>query len=80
MGRNPQRRSKKILIDHPEWQIIGFYLSGSTRNRIIIDANSSNLNLNFLEFDIDNLHVTINRINEKLLRYNPKIKEQFETL
>ncbi|MBU0880156.1 MAG: hypothetical protein ABIJ83_01525 [Patescibacteria group bacterium] len=75
-----KKRAREILLNHPEWPINKFNLSGSTRNRVCIDVISSDPEFEFHQFDIDDMHISINLVSETILKNIPQIEEQFESL
>ncbi len=75
-----KEKAKKILLNHPEWLISGFNLSGSTRNRICIDVISSDPKFKFHQLDIEGMHITISPVGKEILKHIPQIKEHFEVL
>jgi len=75
-----KEKAKKILLNHPEWPISDFNLSGSTRNRICIDVISSDPEFKFHQFDLDDIHISVSPISETVLKHIPQIKEHFEVL
>jgi hypothetical protein len=75
-----KKKVKEILAQHPEWQVESFQLSGSTRNRICIDVISQDSGFKFHQFDIDNIHFSINPISEEIIKNIPQIKDNFDQI
>lgn len=75
-----KEKAREILLNHPEWPISQFDLSGSTRNRICVDVISRDPEFKFHQFDIKDMHISISPVSKEVLRHIPQIKEQFDIL
>jgi hypothetical protein len=75
-----KEKARKILSQHPEWQVESFQLSGSTRNRICIDVISQDPEFKFHHFDIDNIHFSVHAVSEAIIKHIPQIKDNFDKI
>ena len=79
-----KERAIRYLVSHPEWDIKGFYLWGSTRYRICVDVliPTDRENSVFLRDEIDGLSIEISFVPEdcEIFSHEPRMRKRYESL